>query len=70
MEDLKSYFTEEKIETYTLIAFGIAVLGILYAIIAGIWGFAPSHNINWKIFGTSLIIGVIAVIITYANDSN
>jgi len=70
MEKLEDYFTKEKVENYSLIAFVIAVVGIIYSIIAGIWRFAPSPNINWKIFGTSVIIGIIAIIIAYANDDN
>lgn len=70
MENLENYFTKEKIENYCIIAFGIGVVGILYSIIAGIWRFAPSPNINWKIFGTSVIIAVIGLIIGQLNDDN
>ena len=70
MGNLEDYFTKEKIENYCLIAFGAGIVGILYAIIAGIWRFAPSPNVNWKIFGTSVIIAVIAIIINYLNDDD
>jgi len=68
MENLEDYFTKEKVDKYCMTVFYIGVIGILYAIIAGIWGYAPAENINWKIFGTSILIAAIALIIGYVND--
>lgn len=36
------------------------VVAIIYSIIAGIWGFAPIHNMNWKIFGTGAVMSIIS----------
>lgn len=68
MKEFFDYFTKERVEYMSLTAFLIGVVGVLYSIIAGIWGFAPSPNLNWKIFGTSIIIVFIASFIAYLND--
>jgi len=68
MNEIFKYFTKEKIDNIALTVFIIAVLAIIYSIIAGIWGFAPVKNMNWKIFGTSIVIAIIAVIVAYIND--
>jgi len=43
-------------------------IGIIYSIIAGIWGFAPIEFFNLKLLATSLLIGVIGIVIGYVND--
>lgn len=70
MDELKNYLTKENVEKFSLGMFFIGLIGVIYSIIAGIWGFAPSLNFNWKVFGTSLIIGVIGVIIAHINDED
>jgi hypothetical protein len=68
MKEFFDYFTKERVEYILVTVFLICILGIVYSIIAGIWGFAPIININWKIFGTSVVIGVITVIVRHLND--
>lgn len=68
LEKLNDYFTKERIENTSVGMFIFGCIGVLYSIIAGIWGFAPIKNINWKIFGTSIIIAVIGIIIAHVND--
>ena len=64
------YFTDENVEKIASTIVIIGVIGIVYSIIAGIWGFAPTVNINWKIFATSIIITIIGIVIGNINDNN
>lgn len=68
MKEFFDYFTKENVENIALTLFFMGVLGIIYSIIAGIWGFAPIEFFNLKIFGTSLLIGLIGIVIGYVND--
>lgn len=64
MEWFEKYLEENK-ETIKIVFFVILCLGclaIVYSIIAGIWGFAPSKNVNWKIFGTGFVTGLLSSI--------
>ena len=46
----------------------LGCLAILYSIIAGIWGYAPSENFNWRIFGTGVVSIVLGVIGLYIEE--
>ena len=66
MGDIKNFFnnvSEDNVSNAGVIGFILGIVGALYSIIAGIWGFAPAQNINWKIFGTSVIIIIISALV-------
>ena len=43
----------------------LGILAIIYATIAGIWGFAPNENFNIKMIGTSGMICTLGIIIIW-----
>ena len=53
---------KETLSTICLVIIIASCLAIIYAIVAGIWGYAPSHNFNWKVFGTGVVVGIINLI--------